>query len=171
MRHSLKHSLAALASLAILPTATAATRVGSPIDGTVTNTTYYSSGSFHGSVDIAGQCNDPVRAPFPGYWNVTIQTTGTLCLGGGSGSGNYNEAKHGFGDGLVFRIRHFIKTDKSYDRTCEGNCVLGLVGDAHGSGPGVHLQLDKNGTLLTSWYSGYTARNEFLSFDETVGYI
>ncbi|OJT17309.1 hypothetical protein BO221_45115 [Archangium sp. Cb G35] len=169
MHHSLKRSLAALASLALIPTATATTRVGSPIDGTVTATTYYSSGSFHGSVDIAGQCDDPVRAPFPGYWNVTIQTTSTVCTG--SGSGLVNEAKHGFGDGLVFRIRHFIKNDKSYDRTCEGNCVLGLVGGVHSNGPGVHLQLDKHGTHVTSWYSGYTTRGEFLSFDETVGHI
>jgi hypothetical protein len=69
MRKTMKMTLAVLASLALAPTALAATRVGSPISGTVAATTYYSSGAFHGAVDIGnGRCNlDPVLAPFGGY--------------------------------------------------------------------------------------------------------
>jgi hypothetical protein len=166
-----KSTLTALAALALIPTAEAATRVGSPISGTVTATTYYSSGSFHGAVDIAGECNvDLVRAPFAGSWNVTIRTTGVVC--NGNGSGNQNEAKHTFADGSVFRIWHFIKTADSYDRTCAGTCVLGVVGGTgNATGPHVHMQWDKFGTNNTSWYSGYTVKGEFLSVDETVGYL
>ncbi|WPB77401.1 peptidoglycan DD-metalloendopeptidase family protein [Archangium violaceum] len=171
MHHTMKHTLAALASLALIPTAVAATQVGAPISGTVTNTTYSSSGAFHGAVDIAGQCNvDPVHAPFPGTWNVTIRTTGVVC--NGNGSGNQNEAKHVFADGFTFRLWHFIKTDKSYDRTCTNNCVLGVVGGTgNATGPHVHMQLDKNGTNSTSWYSGYTVKGEFLSQGEVVGVL
>lgn len=171
MSKTTKRTLVALACLALAPTALAETRVGSPITGTVTATTYYSTGSFHGAVDIgSGTCNqDPVLAPFAGYWNVTIRTTGVYC--NGSGSGNQNEAKHVFGDGWVFRIWHFNKSAGSYDRTCDG-CALGTVGGTgSASGPHVHLQMDKSGTYDTSWYSGYTVKGELLDARETVGYL
>ena len=69
MHKTMKRSLVALACLALAPTALAETRVGSPITGTVTTTTYYSTGSFHGAVDIgSSRCNlDPVLAPFAGF--------------------------------------------------------------------------------------------------------
>jgi hypothetical protein len=170
MRNTVMKTLTALASLALTPTALAATRVGSPIAGTVAGTTYTATGSFHGAVDIGnGRCNlDPVLAPFAGYWNVTIRTTGVVCYG--SGSGTQNEAKHVFADGYTFRIWHFIKTADSYDRTCDG-CALGNVGGTGNvTGPHVHLQMDNLGTNNTSWYASYTTKGEFLDVGETVGY-
>ncbi|HZH15652.1 MAG TPA: hypothetical protein VE057_14975 [Archangium sp.] len=166
-----KKTLAALAWLVLTPTAMAAPRVASPISGTVHSTTYTASGSFHGAVDISnGYCNlDPVLAPFAGYWNITIRTTGVVC--NGSGSGNENEAKHTFADSRVFRLWHFIKTAQSYDRTCDG-CALGnLGGTGNATGPHVHMQVDKFGTTETAWYSGYTTKGEFLDVGETVGYL
>ncbi|HZI08280.1 MAG TPA: hypothetical protein VEZ71_29945 [Archangium sp.] len=173
MSKTMKKTLAVLASLALAPAALAETRVGSPIHGTVTATTYYSSGSFHGAVDItnSGVCNaQPVRAPFPGYWNVIIRTTGVYCYG--NGSGNQNEARHAFADGWTFAIWHFIKTADSYSRTCTTNCNLGnLGGTGSVSSPLVHMQQTKSGTHDTSWYSGYTTKGEFLDAGETVGYL
>jgi murein DD-endopeptidase MepM/ murein hydrolase activator NlpD len=173
MRNTMK-TLTVLASLALIPTAMAETRVGSPIAGTVTTTTYYLSGTFHGAVDISsGRCNqDPVFAPFAGYWNVTIRTTGIVCSG--NGSGNQNEAKHLFANGYAFRIWHFIKTADSYDRTCTTTtgCVLGYVGaTGNVTSPHVHLQMDNLGTYDTSWYSAYTVKGEYLDVGETVGYL
>ncbi len=171
MRNTMKVTLAALA---LLPAATtAAYRVGSPFPGTVTATTYYSSGTFHGAVDISsGQCNywgvDTAVVALLS-WNVTIRTTGVVCSG--SGSGNQNEVKHTFPDGYSFRLWHFIKTADSVDKTCD-RCQVGNEGGTSSStGPHVHLQYDNNGTLNTAWYSGYTVKGEFLDRGETVGYI
>lgn len=171
MRQTMKKTLAVLAALALAPAALAQTRVGSPIKGTVHSTTYTATGSFHGAVDISnGYCNlDPVLAPFAGYWNITIRTTGVVC--NGSGSGNQNEAKHTLADSRVFRIWHFIKTAQSYDRTCDG-CALGNVGaTGNATGPHVHMQVDKFGTIETVWYASYTTKGEFLDVGETVGYL
>ncbi|HYO51168.1 hypothetical protein [Archangium sp.] len=171
MRKTMKMTLAVLASLALGPTAMAAIRVASPISGTVPATTYTATGAFHGAVDVStSRCNlDPVLAPFAGFWDVTIRTTGVVCYG--SGSGNQNEAKHTFADGRVFRLWHFIATADSYDRTCDG-CALGNVGaTGNATGPHVHMQVDKLGTNDTTWYSGYTVKGEFLDVGETVGYL
>jgi hypothetical protein len=171
MRDTMKKALTAMASLALIPAAAAALEVRSPHPGTVTATTYYSSGSFHGAVDVSGNCNlDPLIAPIGGslYWDFTIRTTGVVCYG--SGSGTQNEVKHTFADGYTFRIWNFIKTANSFDKTCD-RCELGLVGgNGAVTGPNTHLQYDKNGTNNTSWYSG-TTKGEFLDRGEAIGYI
>jgi hypothetical protein len=168
----MKKTLAALASLALIPTAAAALDVVAPHPGTVMATTYYSSGSFHGAVDLSGNCNvDTIEAPISGIrtWNFTIRTTGVVCSGGGSG--NHNAVATTFSDGRVLRLWHFIKDSNSYDRTCD-RCQIGVVG-ATGSltGAHTHVQVDKAGTNITSWYSGYTVKGEFLDRGERMGVL
>jgi hypothetical protein len=174
MRKTMKATLAVLASLAFIPAAaTASYRVGSPFPGTVTAVTYYSSGAFHGAVDIssANACGYwGVETGVVGSmsWNVTIRTEGVVCYG--SGSGNQNEVKHVFADGYVFRQWHFLKEPTSYDRTCD-RCQIGDEGGTGNvTGPHTHMQYDRNGSNNTSWYSG-TTKGEFLDRGETVGYI
>ncbi|HYO73629.1 MAG TPA: hypothetical protein VEU33_46955 [Archangium sp.] len=161
-----------LASLALVPTAAIALEIRAPHDGTVTDTTYYSSGTFHGAVDLTGRCNvDPVDAMFVGSmsWNFTLRTTGAVCTG--SGSGNHNAVSHTFADGTVFRMWHFIKTAASYDRTCD-RCSLGNVGGTGAVTQALtHFQVDKNGTRNTAWYSGYSVRGEFVSRGEIIGVL
>jgi hypothetical protein len=175
MRKTMKTALAALASLAIVPTvATASYRVGSPFPGDVTATTYYSSGTFHGAVDISSRnacgywgVETAVYGSFS--WNVTINTTGTVCYG--NGSGNQNEVKHTFANGHTFRQWHFLKTAASVDKTCD-RCQIGDEGGTGNvTGPHSHLQYDYQGSNNTSWYSGYTVKGEFLDRGETVGYV
>jgi hypothetical protein len=174
MRKTIKTALTALAALALIPAAAGASlRVGSPFPGTVTATTYYSDGSFHGAVDVASGDGCSYWGVETGVygslsWNVTINTTGEVCYG--SGSGNQNEAKHTFADGHVFRLWHFIKTASSYDRTCDRCQVGDEGGTGHVTGPHVHIQYDKGGSNNTAWYSG-TVKGEFLSRGETVGTI
>ena len=174
MRKTMKTTLAVLASLAFIPAAaTASLRVGSPFPGNVTATTYYSSGSFHGAVDISsGTCGYwGVQTGVVGsmFWNVTIRTEGIVC-GSGSGSGNQNEVKHTFANDYVFRQWHFLKTPASVDKTCD-RCQIGDEGLTSSSGSHTHMQYDRYGTNNTSWYSSYTTRGEFLDRGETVGYI
>lgn len=175
MRNTMKTLLAALASLALIPmAATASLRVGSPFPGDVTATTYYSSGSFHGAVDISSRnaCGYwGVETGVVGSlsWNVTIRTTAVVCYG--NGSGNQNEVKHVFANGYTFRQWHFLKEPTSYDRTCD-RCQIGDEGGTGNvTGPHTHMQYDKAGTNNTSWYSSYTVKGEFLDRGETVGYI
>ena len=175
MRHMTKRVLTALACLSLIPTtAMAAREVRGPHQGTVTATTYYSSGMFHGAVDVSSGegCNYwGVQTSVVGslYWNVTVNTTSTYCYG--SGADNANEARHVWADGWVFRLRHWHKTAASVDKTCD-RCQIGDEGDSgQVNGPTTHLQQDKNGTLDTSWYSGYTLRGEAVSRTETLGYL
>jgi hypothetical protein len=168
MRHTMKRTLAALASLALIPTAVAAHTVKAPHRGTVTATTYYSSGAFHGAVDIQSgtSCNYwGVQTGVVGsvYWNVTILTSYTYC-GSSSGSGNENEAKHVWADGWVFRIKSFVKSAASVDKTCD-RCQVGDEGEK------THLQQDKSGTYDTSWYANYTTRGEEVDRTETLGVL
>ena len=175
MRKAMKTTLAVLASLAFIPAAaTASLRVGSPFPGEVTTATYYSSGNFHGAVDIAsGTCNSwGVQTGVVGsmFWNVTIATTAIMC-GGGSGVSNPNTVKHTFADDFVFRQWHFIKTPASVDKTCD-RCQIGNEGGTGNvTSPYTHMQYDLYGSNLTGWYSSYTTRGEFLDRGETVGYI
>ena len=173
MRKTMKASLAALASLALIPAAVTAHTVKAPYPATVTTTTYYSSGSFHGAIDVSsGSCDYwGVETGVVGsvYWNITINTTYSDC--NGNGSGNQNEAKHTWADGWVFRIWHFNKTASSVDKTCD-RCQVGDEGSTGNStGAHTHMQQTKSGTYDTSWYSGYTTRGEFLDVGETVGYL
>lgn len=178
MLDPMKMTLAALASLALIPAAaTAAYQVGSPIPGTVKTTTTSPSGAFHGAVDISsGRC---------GYWgadtgvvgslswDITIRDPNVLCYGSGIPSpSEYNEARHIFANGFSFRVRHFIKTADSYGRTCD-RCMIGNEGSTTGSLgiPHIHVQYDINGTNSTAWYSSYTVQGEFLDRGETVGYV
>jgi len=174
MRKMMKTVIVSVASLALVPAvATASWRVGSPFPGTVTATTYYSSGAFHGAVDVSsgdacGYWGVETGVVGSLYWNVTINTTDKVCYG--NGSGNQNEVKHTFANGYIFRQWHFLKSADSYDKTCD-RCQIGDEGGTGNvTGPHSHMQYDHNGTNNTSWYSG-TTKGEFLSRGETVGYV
>ncbi len=174
MRNTMKISLAALASLVIIPTAVTAHEVRGPYPGTVTALTYYSSGAFHGAIDVASGsgCNYwGVETGVVGSvsWNVTIRTTSSVCYG--NGSGNQNEAKHVWANGYTYRLWHFNKTASSYDRTCDRCQVGDEGGTGNATGPHTHIQHDLNGTKDTSWYSGYTTKGEAVSRTETLGFL
>ncbi|HEX8825853.1 MAG TPA: hypothetical protein VF794_38435 [Archangium sp.] len=149
-----------LATLALLPAGVSAHTVKAPHPGTVTATTYTSSGAFHGAVDISN-CYASLYSGVVGSlsWTVTIRSVGTGC-----NLPTNNEAKHLFADGWSFRITNFVKTADSYSRTCD-NCMLGQAG-IH-----THLQKDKVGTNDTSWYSGYTTQGESVDRTETIGIL
>jgi hypothetical protein len=165
MRNPLTMTLATLASLALIPTAATAVTAKAPISGTVTATTYSSTGAFHGAVDVAGStCGYwGVETGLVGslYWNITINSTSNSCV---TGVATGNEAKHTFADGTVYRIRNFIKTAASVDKTCD-RCQIGDEG-IH-----LHVQVDKNGTKDTSWYSAYTTKGEAVDPTETLGFF
>ncbi|EPX64674.1 hypothetical protein D187_000096 [Cystobacter fuscus DSM 2262] len=175
MRNPLKTTLASLMTLALLPmAASAAYTVCAPHPGNVTATTYYSSGAFHGAVDIASgdTCGVRlVRTAVKGLlsWNVTVRTTTKACYG--NGSGNQNEVKHTFANGYTFRQWHFLyDADLSKDQTCD-RCAIGREGGTGNvTGPHTHLQYDKSGTNSTSWYAG-TVKGEFLDLDEVIGTV
>jgi hypothetical protein len=174
MRNTMKMTLAALASLALIPATATAHTVKSPYPATVTALTYYSSGAFHGAIDIASGSGCGYWGVETGVvgsvsWNVTINTTGTVCYG--NGSGNQNEAKHVWADGWTFRLWHFLKTASSYDRTCDRCQVGDEGGTGNATGPHTHLQQDKSGTKDTSWYSGYTSKGEYVDRSETLGVL
>jgi hypothetical protein len=173
MRNTLKVSLAALASLVLISTAVAAHEVRAPHSGTVTALTNYSSGAFHGAIDVAsGSCNYwGVETGVVGSvsWNVTIRTSSNLCYG--NGSGNQNEAKHVWANGYTYRLWHFNKTANSYDRTCDRCQVGDEGGTGNVTGPHTHIQYDLNGSNDTSWYSGYTTKGEAVDRTETLGYL
>ena len=163
MRKSMKMTLAALASLALLPTTVTAHMVKAPFPGTVTATTYTSSGTFHGAVDLSsGRCNYwGVETGVVGsvFWNITINSTSVTC-----DVVTRNEAKHVWADGWVYRILNFIKTADSYDRTCD-RCQIGNEG-LH-----THIQQDKNGTKDTAWYSAYVTKGEVVDRTTTIGVL
>jgi hypothetical protein len=169
----MKLSLAVLASLALLPTAASALTIKAPHPGTVTALTYYSSGSFHGAVDISsGSCNYwGVETGVVGsyYWNITINTSINVC--NGNGSGNQNEAKLVLADGRVLRFWHFNKTANSYDRTCDRCQVGDEGGTGNATGPHTHIQVDRNGTRDTSWYSGYITKGQQVDRTTTIGVL
>jgi hypothetical protein len=175
MHKTMKATMAVLASLAFIPAvATASLRVGAPFPGDVTATTNYSSGTFHGAIDLSSRnaCGywGVETGVYGSYsWNVTIHTTGVVCYG--NGSGNQNEVKHTFANGYVFRQWHFLQEPTSVDKTCD-RCQIGDEGGTGNvTGPHTHMQYDHNGSNNTAWYSGYTTKGEFLDRGETVGYI
>jgi len=163
MRTPLK-TLTALASLALVPTALAGNGVMAPHSGSVTALTYNSDGTFHGAVDITpnGPCGYwGVTTSFVGsfYWNITLNSTATTCT-----AATGNVALHTFSDGRAFRVKDFLRTASSFDRTCD-RCVIG------DSGIYTHIQYNKNGTKDTSWYSGYTSKGEVIDDGELIGVI
>ena len=149
-----------LTVLALIPTAVAAHTVKAPHLGTVTATTYYSNGALHGAVDIApsfGCAGDDVHSPMGVYWNIRIMTLDTQCS-----NLSQNEARHLFADGWTFRVMHFVTSSNATGCT---SCILGKTG-SH-----THLEYSKNGTLDSSWYSGYTTKGEAVDRTETVGFV
>ncbi|HZH17110.1 MAG TPA: hypothetical protein VE057_22330 [Archangium sp.] len=161
MRNTL--TLTALASLALIPMTSAGTTVTAPHPGTVSNTTYTATGSFHGAVDISsGRCGYwSVTSPFVGavYWNITIRSTLQTCT-----APTDNVAVHTWADGWAFRIKNFLQSSASYDKTCD-RCELGKEGHH------THFQQDKSGTYDTSWYSGYTTKGEVIDLGEVIGVL
>ena len=172
MRHAMKRTLTALASLALVPTAVSAHEVRGPHPGTVITTTYSSSGAFHGAVDISGgTCGttNVTTAVFGSLaWNVVINTANTICYA--NLAIPQNEVRHTFADGFTFRLMHFNPSAASYDRTCD-RCNIGKASSPGNPDSDIHLQLDKSGTKDTSWYSGYTTKGEALSLGERVGVL
>ena len=173
MHHKMKMTLAALACLALIPAVSTAHTVKSPFPGTVTATTYYSSGAFHGALDISsGRCNYwGVQTGVVGSvsWAITIRTTGIVC--NGNGSGNQNEARHVLANGQALRLWHFNKTAASYDKTCD-RCELGSEGGTGNvTGPVTHIQVDLNGTKDTSWYSGYVTKGQYVDAGTIIGVL
>ena len=173
MRPMMKTTLTVLASLVLVPAAATAHTVKSPFPGTVTATTYYPSGGYHGAVDISsGRCNywgAETGVVGSVYWNVTINTSGVVC--NGNGYENANLAKHVWASGWAFTQKHFIKTADSRDRTCDRCQVGNEGGTGQATGPHAHLMQDKAGTKDTSWYSGYTTQGEAVTRTETVGVL
>ncbi|KFE62798.1 hypothetical protein DB31_3912 [Hyalangium minutum] len=156
--------LLAFASLALVPTALAGNTVLAPHSGTVTATTYNPDGSFHGAVDItpSAPCGYwGVSTGFVGslLWNITINSTATTCT-----AATGNVALHTFADGMAFRVKDFLRTPASADKTCD-RCQIG------DSGINTHLQVNKSGTKDTSWYSGYTTQGEVIDLGEIIGVI
>lgn len=162
--HNTMKILTALASLALIPTALAGNGVQAPNSGTVTALTYNPDGTFHGAVDITP--NTPcgywgITTGFVGtfYWNVTINSTATTCS-----APTNNVALHTFSDGRAFRVKDFLRTSSSVDKTCD-RCQIG------DSGFVTHVQVNKNGTKDTSWYSGFVTRGQFVDAGELIGVI
>jgi hypothetical protein len=169
---SLKILVVAIA-VAALPSPVLAHYVKAPVNGTVTATTWYSSGTFHGAVDIApGSSACGVKAVTTAvaqtkFWDVTINTGYKVCYG--NGSGNQNQAVASYTNGWKFRQYHFNKSGSSYDRTCD-RCYIGLVGGTgYATGPHSHLQYDRYGTKSTSWYS--TSRGRYVYTSTSIGYL
>ncbi|MFL5359029.1 hypothetical protein [Archangium sp.] len=174
MHKTMKMTLAALASVALIPAGVTAHEVRAPHPGTVTALTYYSSGAFHGAIDVASGSGCGYWGVETGVvgsvsWNVTIRTTGTVCYG--NGSGNQNEAKHIWTNGYSYRVWHFLKTANSYDRTCDRCQVGDEGGTGNVTGPHSHIQYDLNGSNDTSWYANYTVKGEAVDRSETLGYL
>ncbi|MDC0711698.1 hypothetical protein POL68_24735 [Stigmatella sp. ncwal1] len=173
MHHTSKTALVALASLALIPAAATAHTVKSPFPGTITATTYYPSGGYHGAIDVSsGRCNywgAETAVVGSVSWTVTIKTTGVVC--NGNGYENANMASHTWADGWKFTQKHFIKTADSKNRTCDRCQVGNEGGTGQATGPHAHLMQDKLGTKDTSWYSGYTVQGEAVTRDETLGVL
>jgi hypothetical protein len=168
----LKLLLAAVAVAAVPATATAA-YVKSPLDGVVTASTYYPSGSFHGALDIAGPrstCGTrgvTTAVAQTKFWVVRIRTSSRVCYG--NGSGRENSATAAYSNGWAFRQFHFNKSGSSYSRSCD-RCIVGTHGGTgRATGPHAHVQYDRYGTRSTSWYS--VGRGRSVTKSTTIGRI
>jgi hypothetical protein len=172
MTRTLKTLCALVALAALAPAPAPARDVEAPLAGTVTATTYASSGAFHGAVDISGgTCGTtPVTTAAAGSlaWNVVINTSNTICYA--NLAIPQNEVRHTFADGFTFRLMHFNPSAASVDKTCD-RCNIGKASSPGNPESEIHLQRDKSGTRDTSWYSGYTTTGEALTLGERVGII
>jgi hypothetical protein len=160
-------------AVAAIPATALAHYVKSPLGGTVTATTYYSSGSFHGALDIAGPASTcgstsvTTAVAQTKFWDVTIRTSSRVCYG--NGSGNENSAVASYTNGWKFRQFHFNRSSASYDRTCD-RCYVGTHGGTgRATGPHSHIQYDRYGTRSTSWYS--VSRGRYVDRSTNVGYL
>ena len=158
-------------TLTLAPLALAARPVQAPLAGTVSATTYSSSGAYHGAVDLqGGSCGQtPVSTGAAGslIWKLTIPSEATGC--GGSLAAQ-NEALHDFGGGWSFRLRGFLRPAGSAHKTCD-RCDIGKAYRFYGNAnveQALHLQYDKMGTRDAQWYAGTTMRGA-LSDGEYVG--
>ena len=160
MRHTMKTTLAALASLAALAPALspAAYTVTAPLVGSA------QSSETHIAVDIASaSCGTAINTGVVGSlsWNVTFNVTNTFC---NDPNGFQNEVVHAFPNGYTFRLRGLFKSAGSYDRTCD-RCNIGTTYMFFGNNANhpLHLQYDLYGTRNSAWYSGYTSPGVALS--------
>ncbi len=172
-KSKLLNMLIVLAAVVAVPAAAKAAYVKSPLDGVVVATTYYSSGSFHGALDIAGPSSTcgtggvTTGVVQTKFWTIRIHTTARVCYG--NGSGNENSATAAYGNGWSFRQFHFNRSANSRSRTCD-RCVIGTHGGTgHATGPHAHVQYDRYGTRSTSWYS--VGRGRSVSRATTIGRI
>jgi hypothetical protein len=161
---------ATAASILVLSVDADAHYVRAPLNGKVTATKYYSSGAFHGAVDIAGgTCGSTgVNTAMEGtlWWSVTIRTTYKVCYG--NGDWHHNEVKHTFSSGWAFRQYHFNKSGYSYSRSCD-RCTIGTLGGTGlATGPHAHLQYDKYGTKNTTWW--WVSKGQYVYTTQRIGY-
>jgi hypothetical protein len=99
---------------------------------------------------------------------VTLKSTATTC---GTSLSAQNVASHTFGTGWTFRLRGFVTSAGSHDRTCD-RCNIGTAFNFSGDAivEPLHLQYDKLGTKDSQWYAA-TVKGEALSPGEVVGYL
>ena len=111
-----------------------------PVSGTVTCTWYYSSGGFHGAVDIGGNSGAAVGAARGGR-------VITASYGWNGGYGNCVRIQHG--NGYTTDYHHFVRLAVGYGWNVGQLQTLGWVG-ATGmtTGPHCHFDLRRWGTKV-----------------------
>ncbi len=117
-----------------------------PISGLVTATWNYSSGGFHGAVDIAGPAGDPAGAARDGK-------VATAAYGYNGGYGNYVRISHG--NGWTTDYHHFTKIDVKAGQTVRRLQTIGHRGTTGMStGNHTHFDLRRYGTKVRMNASG-----------------
>ena len=120
-----------------------------PVSGYVSATWRYSSGGFHGAVDIAGPAWSTVGAARQG----SVQVAG---YGYNGGYGNYVRLYHG--NGYTTDYHPFVKIATSYGRSVSRLQTIGYRGTTGMStGNHTHFDLRRYGTkIFMSAYRGQT---------------
>ena len=103
-----------------------------PISGRVTATWRYSSGGFHGAVDIAGSAWNSCGAARSGYVSVA-------SYGYNGGYGNYVRLSHG--NGYTTNYHHFVKIATARGRRVYRLQTIGYRGTT-GMSTGNHVHFD-----------------------------